>query len=31
MFSVKGMKCYTIFVGCNNGINLVLAMLFSCS
>lgn len=29
MFSLKGMKHYIIFVGCYNGINLVLAMLFS--
>lgn len=29
MFSVKGIKHYTIFVGCGNIINLVLAVLFS--
>lgn len=29
MFSVKGMKHYTIFVDCDNVINLVLAVLFS--
>lgn len=29
MFSVKGMKHYTFFVGCDNVINLVLAVLFS--